>query len=101
MKKEWIIAIVIIILILLLGIWYFYSNKSNDKNCANGGQTSLNDATGQSTPCCDGLTQIGGTPLNKYRDGMPADGYGSICSDCGNGICESWEHKYNCPADCK
>jgi len=23
-----------------------------------------------------------------------------LCSDCGNGICESWESKCNCPEDC-
>ena len=28
-------------------------------------------------------------------------GKNSICSACGNGICESnWENKCNCPQDC-
>ena len=51
--------------------------------------------------CCEGLSEI--PPAIIYDDdcntvGLP--GALHICSDCGNGICESWESKCNCPQDC-
>jgi len=51
--------------------------------------------------CCEGLSEI--PPAVIYDDdcntvGLP--GALNICSDCGNGICESWESKCNCPQDC-
>jgi len=51
--------------------------------------------------CCEGLEQI--PPTRIYDDdcnytGMT--GWLYLCSDCGNGICETWESKCNCPQDC-
>ena len=56
------------------------------------------------TECCEGLKAI---PSPDYFDEgcnfKPRIGVtgGEICSDCGNGICEGWENKCNCPKDCK
>ncbi len=54
--------------------------------------------------CCEGLKAI--PPLDYFDKDCnfrPRIGVteGAICSDCGNGTCESWENKCNCPKDCK
>ena len=55
---------------------------------------------GQSMPvypgyaCCSGLVAI-----NPQTTQEPLLG-ASICSKCGNGVCEQWENQYNCPSDC-
>ncbi|MFC1856591.1 DUF333 domain-containing protein [Thermodesulfobacteriota bacterium] len=50
--------------------------------------------------CCEGLTQI--QPLIIDDDGNCGSmiGAANICTDCGNGICESWENYCSCPQDC-
>lgn len=50
--------------------------------------------------CCEGLEKI--PPAYAYDDRCEIDmvGWTPICSDCGNGICETWESKCNCPQDC-
>ena len=56
---------------------------------------------GQSMPvypgyaCCSGLVAI-----NPQTTAQPLVG-ASICSNCGNGTCETWENQYNCPTDCE
>ena len=49
--------------------------------------------------CCDGLERI---DYKFSRDGECFDvpDTGTICSDCGNNICEEWENLCNCPEDC-
>lgn len=51
--------------------------------------------------CCEGLQEI---PPTYIYDGNCDDngmtGWSYLCSDCGNGICESWESACNCPNDC-
>ena len=51
--------------------------------------------------CCDGLDRL----LPGYVYDLDCRKVGStwmhLCSDCGNGICEGWESKCNCPQDCK
>ncbi|MHC4345642.1 MAG: LamG-like jellyroll fold domain-containing protein [Planctomycetota bacterium] len=51
--------------------------------------------------CCEGLQEI---PPTYIYDGNCDDngmtGWSYLCSDCGNGICESWESACNCPQDC-
>jgi len=55
------------------------------------------------TECCAGLKGV-----NYFRnydaDCNPAPlagGPAGVCSDCGNGVCEEWESKCNCPEDCE
>lgn len=51
--------------------------------------------------CCAGLTGI--FTKSPGKDGTCPTGIpygGGICSDCGNGNCEKWENKCNCPEDC-
>ena len=56
------------------------------------------------TKCCAGLK---GITASKFYDAdcnvqmFPLGGSTSICSNCGNGICESWENECNCPEDCE
>jgi len=52
--------------------------------------------------CCEGLKEI--TPIIAYDEEcneIGCTGCTSVCSDCGNNICEEWENKCNCPEDCK
>ena len=59
------------------------------------------------TECCEGLKAIHAPdefdencslkPIVVGVIGRPQQ----VCSKCGNGICEGWETKCNCPEDCK
>ena len=51
--------------------------------------------------CCEGLDEI--YPAHIFDancNKLELVGWLFLCSDCGNGICESWESKCNCPEDC-
>jgi len=51
--------------------------------------------------CCEGLHKI--RPAHTFDANcseLELVGWLFLCSDCGNGICECWESKCNCPADC-
>jgi hypothetical protein len=50
--------------------------------------------------CCEGLIQIFPTYVYDANCEIGMTGWTPICSDCGNGICESWESKCNCLQDC-
>lgn len=58
------------------------------------------------TECCEGLKSI---PMpDRFDENCKLEpvipgviGGRSICSKCGNGICEEWETKCNCSEDCK
>ena len=55
------------------------------------------------TNCCEGLKEIDYAG-NYDEDCNPSDLAGApsgTCSKCGNGSCEEWESKCNCPLDCK
>ena len=43
---------------------------------------------------------LGHTAILIIGDYTGMVGWTSICSHCGNGICESWESTCNCPEDC-
>ena len=88
------------------------ANNIPTEKCAKAGEMSSNPSLGpKNNPreCCEGLVEISAglkyDPNNEY---VSADkngcirllGSGCICSDCGNGICENWENKCNCPEDC-
>lgn len=60
------------------------------------------------SPCCPGLTKIFVAYYEPTRSCEElsrmsiSDGtLYYICSAVGNGICESWENRCNCPQDCK
>jgi len=51
--------------------------------------------------CCEGLDEL--YPAHIFDancNKLQWIGWLFLCSDCGNGICESWESKCNCPEDC-
>jgi len=83
-------------------------NASGGGACIGAGNMSRNPSLGPSGyfgECCAGLVEIPGTPFSAY---YPENctihggwaGSGIICSACGNGICDAWEHNCNCPQDC-
>ncbi|MFH1749849.1 MAG: hypothetical protein ABH837_03095 [bacterium] len=53
--------------------------------------------------CCEGLEEI--DYAGNYDENCDlsdlAGGPSGTCSRCGNGSCEEWESKCNCPADCE
>ena len=58
------------------------------------------------TECCEGLRPI--IISSQYDENcnlkpplVGVQGGMTVCSKCGNGICEKWESKCNCPEDCK
>lgn len=83
---------------------------NNTTNCAKEGETSSNPSLGPAdkpVPCCAGLKEISAgyvykpTNIDADENGCALmDGAGVVCSDCGNGICESSENRCNCPGDC-
>jgi hypothetical protein len=60
--------------------------------------------TGQEVACCEGLMRrcgmefIDGTCDMSGRHSVYSVG---ICVPCGNGVCNQFENKCNCPEDCK
>lgn len=49
--------------------------------------------------CCEGLQELTIYDESQKDCSAPLSG-GSICSDCGNGLCEYAETECNCPQDC-
>ena len=108
MKKNILIGIIAII-IVILGI-YFLATKNvkpgivHPSDCADAGEISMNPVTGQFKECCSGLEEIGNFPdrdtIEECEEVFNMEGFGSICTDCGNGNCESWENKCICLEDC-
>lgn len=54
------------------------------------------------TECCEGLDRIAYPTLYDANCNPSAivGAPSGVCSNCGNGICESWETKCTCPRDC-
>lgn len=124
MKRGLIIVISVLILMIIIGIFLYLNPLINPlSNCAGAGKISLNEVTGESKKCCSGLKEIAGFPKNpppewivnlsdedcqRFSDRENClniidpylVGFSSICSDCGNKVCEGWENIYNCPKDC-
>ncbi len=54
----------------------------------------------QGTSCCEGLGRISTSRPKITGECEFITGGVGVCSDCGNEVCEQWENKCNCPADC-
>jgi len=94
------------------GAWQYYCNCEpngigcwqGDFNCAFPCRELSCRETGQFVSigeCCPGLAEI--PRIEAYDDQCNLVGWLGwvfICSDCGDGICESWESICNCPQDC-
>jgi hypothetical protein len=112
MKKGLKITLIVLCVLIALLIIAWFSlftqeqrNFINPFSCVQAGDVfenpSLGPDDGNFGKCCEGLIGIGnkiGFDENCEFSGMV--GMGSICSDCGNGICEEWESKCNCEIDC-
>ncbi len=84
-------------------LYAFYQGKCGRKYRKNISCKKAGDSPGYFGKCCWGLEEI------EYHTGPDADGNcglplmgrsSGICSNCGNGVCEEWENKCNCPEDC-
>lgn len=86
--------------------------KCEDYGCVDAGCVAEGDslpgpispeyADHMASECCDGLEAI--SDKNYYDENCEDTGFvgaGDVCSKCGNGVCEEWETKCNCAADCK
>jgi hypothetical protein len=103
-----IIAIIFGVLLLVsfgfYGYFISYSSKGSVQvNCAYAGRPLSNPDFGNYNACCGNLKAISGSNIDQFEDSncdLSTEEFGLICSDCGNGNCEPWEHKCNCPEDC-
>ena len=96
MNKKLIIGIVIVA--VTIGIYLIATTP----NCAKAGEVATSDAgPDYSKQCCEGLIEV--VPADAYNDECVVEliGSGTICTNCGNDICEEWESKCNCPEDCE
>lgn len=111
MKKLTIIIIFVFILLTAIGIYFYFNSNVRIgevyplQRCLNAGELAFDESTGVNRgECCEGLVKIGDVFYDSNKtceEIFRIVGYGSICSDCGNKICESWENRCNCPEDCK
>lgn len=127
MKKGWIMGIFVLVVVLLVFYLTFFNNNFSKSSIENNSENSSNQFVKYDTcvpagevysnpslgpegdfgTCCEGLVSIGqGYYYDPSYPGADENGCalligaGLLCSDCGNGICENWENKCNCPGDC-
>lgn len=105
----WFFVASLSLLILIVLTFNFYKSdiplinnflKNNKLACIPPGEVAQNASLGPDGhfgECCKGLSLISSRDCSSEF----ILGSGMICSDCGNGICESWENKCNCKEDCK
>lgn len=114
MGKKWVIYAGIF-LVIILGFYFIPSmftgltitsiedgNEESSK-CVEAGRVvsdPLDPMVGIGRVCCEGLVKIESLE-NIGKECKPLGGAAKICSDCGNGNCESWESVCNCPKDCQ
>ncbi len=90
---------------------FVFAEDSNFTNGQNGDQNSSIIAPcfaeGQSMAivpgnvCCSGLSPIQPTQTLTSNGECGQLVGASVCSNCGNGVCEQWENKCNCTQDCQ
>jgi hypothetical protein len=103
MKKSIKITLILLIIIILLLIIGYFSKGTFYIIKKQAGEASRNPSLGPNGnfgKCAKGLVEIS----TFYRTDpfcIQGEGGALICSDCGNGLCEEWENKCNCPEDCK
>jgi len=99
MSKKKIVILIIIAVILLLVVFLFVKNYKNYIDCAGAGE-QISTMMLDGKECCVGLKRIG--VMGESGEGVVWKMTDvAICSDCGNGFCESWENKHSCSEDCK
>ena len=124
MKKRLIIGIggLLLVLIMSLLIVVFFSgslglsevsgriiSRFQSSKCAKAGERYLPLPKSERKECCWGLQRItlcvyyNPDDQNANEEGCVGSGFpcGSVCSDCGNGVCERWEDQCTCAKDCK
>ena len=117
MKVAYIIGIVVVIFVIIFGLFFYQPNdvpspNSKNESCAKEGEAAFLSSGPPFKDCCEDLVEIAGGDESHWEnvdknsngvidDDEVIDGGFTMCSDCGNGICESWEHRYNCPEDCQ
>lgn len=74
-----------------------------DSECAQEGESAGNPSLGPDgniKDCCAGLTGV--ATKNAYdEDCNVGVGFGTICINCGDGICSEFENSCSCPEDCQ
>ena len=80
-------------------LWAFLLGDCGEEYVHPVGCAEAGEHRGVAVECCEGLVEI----PNAYSQDHVCQyllGAFSLCSDCGNGICEDWENSCNCPEDC-
>ncbi len=81
-------------------LWAFYRGECGASYVKELPCSKAGESVSEGIVCCEGLST-----LQTSAEGlggicaMMVGGYG-ICSDCGDGTCETWENRCNCPSDC-
>ena len=69
------------------------------KDCKNLGEYWQTSQYNRYNICCQGLNHSFFAKVTNESCGFDTEHI--VCSDCGNGICESWENICNCKEDCE
>lgn len=98
-KKIILIIVAIVLLLAILGL-YVYSRRVSVADCAGAGE-KIGTMLVNGKKCCDGLKPIPVISETENENVVSETSDTAICSNCGNGLCEKWENKFNCSLDCK
>jgi len=80
--------------------WAFYNGGCGEEYVKDLGCAEAGERMSAGIDCCEGLSPIDNSePTDSGICSAMAGGY-SMCSDCGNGLCEEWENSCNCGEDC-
>jgi hypothetical protein len=80
--------------------WAFYNGTCGQSYVKNVSCAVAGGREGIGVVCCEGFLPLENIVLNSSGDCHVLVGGYSICSDCGDGVCDSWENKCNCELDC-
>lgn len=109
--KRVLIFVLVLILVVALGacVWFFSAtpdvdvlSSEEEADCKLAGLSADEYSFGKyigPKKCCEGLVKI---PVKEYEGGKCFELFdvGTVCSDCGNEVCEEWENACSCEKDC-
>lgn len=109
MKKNTKFFLKILTIVILLVALFFTCFSSDSESpiqegCVQGGEITFDLTNGEFIGfCCEGLQEVVALPDGTNEECLEyeqMDRFGTICTDCGNNICEKWENRCICPEDC-
>lgn len=80
--------------------WAFYNGSCGQEFVKNLSCASAGESEEPEIECCANLTALSTNLVGPNGICGAITGAYPICSNCGDGSCESWENRCNCVADC-